>query len=456
MSALRLVNGRPEDQPATRRQGVLGLPVVYDVHHPTLVAGPDVDSLRRHTSWYGPLPTTDRPVADLVAELDAVALAGRGGAHFAVARKWRSMAAREGGVVVANGAEGEPASAKDAALLQHRPHLVLDGLACAAAAVGADRTVLWLHEGASATRDAVTRAMTERRSAGIRGPVVELATGPDSYLTGESSAVVRALSGGPALPAFRRVPATVSGIGGRPTLVHNVETLARVALVARGGRTGYHDTTLVTVVAEGHRTVLEVDPSTTVEQAVAAAVATASDGDPRTTVGRTGSATAPQAVLLGGYGGTWLPWSQAARLPLQHQALKEAGAGLGAGIVVPLPADACGLVETAGVLDYLAGSSARQCGPCLFGVRAIADQLLELAQGDGGRGNLRRLRRFAAEVEGRGGCHHPDGAVRLLLTAMTTFEADLSAHARHGRCLHRDDPFAAPVVLPVPALAGAR
>ena len=453
MSQLRLVGDQPDDgrhgppdsgtghRPDERRAGVLGLPVVYQAHRPELVSGPEVDTLRRHTAWYGrPDPGTGTgtgPSGDLVAELDAVALAGRGGAHFAVARKWRSTASRDGGVVVANGAEGEPASAKDAALLQHRPHLVLDGLACAAAAVGATRTVLWLHEGASASHSAVSRALTERRSAGLRERV-EVVTGPEHYLSGESSAVVRALSDGPALPAFRRVPATVSGIGGGPTLVHNVETLARVALVARGGRDGYRDTTLVTVVAEGRRTVLEVDPRSTVEQVVAV------------------GGVAPQAVLLGGYGGTWLPWTAAAQLPLHHQALRDAGAGLGAGVVVPLPADACGVVETAGVLDYLARSSARQCGPCLFGLRAIADQLLELAQGEGGRGNLRRLRTFAAEVEGRGGCHHPDGAVRLLLSAVTTFEADLSAHSRHGRCLHRDDPFAAPVVLPVPALAGAR
>jgi NADH:ubiquinone oxidoreductase subunit F (NADH-binding) len=452
MSRLHLVSDRHDDRSRHRRQGVLGLPVVYQAHHHELVSGPEVDNLRRHNAWYGPGSTggevgtvvghhPDRG-ADLVGELDAVALAGRGGAHFGVARKWRSMAAGDGGVVVANGAEGEPASAKDAALLQHRPHLVLDGLAAAATAVGATRTVVWLHEAATATHAALARAITERRSAGIRGPGVELATGPDAYLSGESSAVVRALSGGPALPTFRRVPATVSGIGGAPTLVHNVETLARVALVARNGRAGYRDTTLVTVVGQGRRTVLEVDPTTTVEQAVADAAA--------------GAAVAPQAVLLGGYGGTWLPWTAAAHLPLHHQSLRDAGAGLGAGVVVPLPADACGIVETAGVLDYLARSSARQCGPCLFGVRAIADQLLELAQGVGGRGNLRRLRRFAAEVEGRGGCHHPDGAVRLLLTAMTTFEADLTAHAHRGRCLHRDDPFAAAVVLPVPAPAGSR
>ena len=414
---------------------ILDAPVVYEADRARVLTGGEPESLRAHQARLAALPRVE---PNLLAVLDAIALAGRGGAHFSVATKWRTaLAAGGGGVVVANGAEGEPASAKDAALLQHRPHLVLDGITCAATAIGADRAVLWLHEGAHETRRAIDRALLERRSAAVAGPTVELATGPDAYLSGESSAVVRALSGGPALPEFRRVPAATNGIGGRPTLVHNVETLARVALAARQGRHGYTDTTLVTVVAQGRRTVLEVDPRTTVAQAVESA----------------SNQAVPQAVLLGGYGGSWLPWAEARELPLQHQALKAAGAGLGAGIIAPLPENACGVTETAEVVDYLAHSSARQCGPCLFGLRAIADVLLELAQGEGSRAHLRRLRRYAGEVTGRGGCHHPDGAVRLVWTALATFEDDFAQHARKRRCLHH--PQSQTAILPIPG-RGAR
>ncbi|HEX2806507.1 MAG TPA: NADH-ubiquinone oxidoreductase-F iron-sulfur binding region domain-containing protein, partial [Kineosporiaceae bacterium] len=111
---------------------------------------------------------------------------------------------------------------------------------------------------------------------------------------------------------------------------------------------------------------------------------------------------------------------------------------------------ACGLAETAAVVDYLARAGARQCGPCLFGLRAIADLLLELSRGDGGRGHLRRLRRYAGEVDGRGACHHPDGVVRLVWTALATFQEDIAEHTR-GRCLHRG----AAAVLPIPAEATA-
>jgi NADH:ubiquinone oxidoreductase subunit F (NADH-binding) len=413
---------------------LLDAPVQYDAHGPALISGPSPHTLTVHREWFEPRTDADPcPPERLLDVIERSGLAGRGGGHFSVATKWRTaLLAGGGGMVVANGAEGEPASAKDAALVTLRPHLVLDGLAAAAAATGASRTVVWLHENATDAKRAVTVAVHERRAARVLEPAVEIVTGPDTYLTGESSAVVRALSGGPALPQFRRVSAATSGVDGLPTLVHNVETLARIALLSYTGGAGHRDSTLLTILDGGRRTVLEVDPRATVEAATRRAG---------------GPAEPPQAVLLGGYGGSWLPWTTAAPLALEHRALRAAGAGLGAGIVVPLPARSCGLVETAAVVDYLARSSARQCGPCLFGLRAIADLLLELAYGRGSRAHLRRLRRYTGDVAGRGACHHPDGVVRLVATALTTFAEDVDDHARRRRCRH---PGTA-LILPAPA-----
>ena len=126
----------------------------------------------------------------------ATDLTGRGGGHFPAARKWQTVldATRRTGllpVVVGNASEGEPASAKDAALLVHRPHLVLDGLAHAAEAVGATESVVWLHGDAHEPHRVLVRALQERRSAGLVEPPVRLATGPSRYLTGESNAVVQ-------------------------------------------------------------------------------------------------------------------------------------------------------------------------------------------------------------------------------------------------------------------------
>jgi NADH:ubiquinone oxidoreductase subunit F (NADH-binding) len=413
--------------------------VGYDLHAPVRTGleatAPGADTWTDHLARYGPMPSSGAaPEPEhLLETLDAIRLAGRGGAHFSVATKWRSaLASGGGGTVVANGVEGEPASAKDAALLTHRPHLVLDGLACAARAIRASDAVMYLREDSWQVRHAVGSALAERSARCEEdGPPVRVVTAPHRYLSGEATAVLRALSGGPAIPQFRHELATVRGLNGRPTLVHNVETLARVALAARAGAGGYRDSTLVTVVDGRRRVVLELDPTRTIAQTLVEAL---------------GVFAVPQAVLLGGYGGAWLPWDAAADLPLEHQALRAAGVGLGAGVVAPLPTHVCGVVQTAAIVRHLARAGAGQCGPCLFGLPAVADLMTGLAHGESDARRLRRLHRYTHDLAGRGGCNHPDGVVRLVRSALTTFADDVDAHLRLGRCRYP----AAPPTLPLP------
>ena len=344
----------------------------------------------------------------LLGIVDDVELSGRGGGHFPVARKWREVlkAARSGPVpvVVANAAEGEPLSRKDTAVLELRPHLVLDGLVSAAEALGADRAVLWLHDDAHRARATITRALTERTELG--DPQVEVAFAPAKYLSGESSAVVNALSGRAALPSLARVPTARRGVAGRPTLVQNVETLARVGLLARGW---VADTVLVTVAGRRHSVVAEY-PSTTT---IAAAVCHTIGADPL-----------PYAVLAGGYGGRWLTWREARSAPI---------AGAGAGVLVPLVPGQCGLARTAQIVEYMAASGARQCGPCAFGLPATARSMRELADTSARRRDLGTLQRYLGEIAGRGACHHPDGVVSLVRSALHVFAHDAEAHLR-GHC----------------------
>ncbi len=139
-----------------------------------------------------------------------------------------------------------------------------------------------------------------------------------------------------------------------------------------------------------------------------------------------------QAVLCGGYHGAWLSPADAARLPLSNAALKPAGAFVGAGVLIALPAGNCGLAETARVARYLALESAGQCGPCLNGLPCIADALADLA-GRPGPGPIAHLERWAGLMTGRGACHHPDGTVRFVRSALQVFRGEISAHER-GRC----------------------
>ena len=144
-----------------------------------------------------------------------------------------------------------------------------------------------------------------------------------------------------------------------------------------------------------------------------------------------GASAPPQALLLGGYFGTWVDAARASARPFSSAGLADLGAGPGAGLIAVLPAGACGLGEAARLVRYLAGESAGQCGPCRFGLPAIASQVEQVA--NGGSADPRLLRRWLGQIDGRGGCAHPDGAARLVRSALRTFGAELEQHAA-GRC----------------------
>ncbi len=390
-----------------------------------------------HRDEHGPRPFfSGADGLALIDELAQVELTGRGGGHFPTAAKWRSVLAHPGGgTVVVNGAEGEPGCAKDAVLLQTRPHLVLDGLVSAIEAVGAHDGVMWLHDGADATARSVADALAERAAAGLGDPPVRIVLAPDRYLSGEATSIIRTLEGGPTLPRYVHDPARPWSEGHRPVLVNNAETMARVGLVALEGAAAYSATSLVTVVSAGHRIVVEVDPGTTLGEVVAHAWQSP-DG------------RAPQAVLLGGYGGSWVDWRRAEHLVLDPAALREHGLSIGAGLIGPLPSGACGIEESTRLLRYLAGQSAKQCGPCVFGLPAIAELAADLTAGRLSRQGRKRLDRYVHEVSGRGACRHPDGALRMWTSALSVFSDDVHHHRRGRTCGAPD--FA---VLPLPGEA---
>lgn len=386
-------------------------------------------TLAGHLRAHGSLPYD---VAGLVQLTADAALTGRGGAGFPTARKLAAVAAGSRPVVVANGAEGEPASHKDATLLQLVPHLVLDGLVLAARTVRSREAYVYVPDGPLVGH--LRRALAERADR-LRVTVV---AAPDRFLSGEESAVVQAIARRAAIP--RSTPPRVfeKGLRGRPTLVQNVETLAQLALLARhrpdrlraGGPADAPGTRLFSV-GGAVRTPGVVE---------APAASTARD-----LLQRAGGARDPlQAVLVGGYHGGWLPYAPFADLPLTDATLRPAGALVGAGVLIALPAASCGLAETARVLHYLAEESAGQCGPCLSGLPALASAMDTLARRAGTPTLLNRIEQLAGLVDGRGACHHPDGSVRFARSALRTFADEVDRHLA-GSCTGTAQP-----VLPIP------
>jgi NADH:ubiquinone oxidoreductase subunit F (NADH-binding) len=368
--------------------------------------GPTLDE---HDKQFGTLPET--PVAELVSLIEAAGLRGRGGARFPAGRKLASVPSGAKPVVVANGAEGEPLSHKDATLLTRAPHLVLDGLDLVSAAIEADQTYLYVRDEGAA---AVTRALQERRGS-TRGCHPTLIEAPDSFVAGEESALIRRIEGGPALPRDRTVATAVSGVRGRPTVVNNVETLAHIALIARYGAPWFRSigdrddpgTMLITLSgAVGEPEVVEAPTGVTVAEvldAFGADVATL------------------RAVLVGGYHGMWVPATAFATTRVS-----------GAGIVHGLGPHNCGLQRTATIVDYLAAESAGQCGPCRIGLPRMAQLLDEVVRTRVDNARMWEIGRLVDLVDGRGACRHPDGTARLVRSALTTFADDITLHRRGG------------------------
>lgn len=385
-------------------------------------------SLAEHRSRYPrpPVPRS-RPLTALIDEVERAGLSGRGGAAFPTATKMRSVAGGRGTpFVVANGTEGEPASHKDKLLLTSLPHLVIDGALYAAAAVGADQVVIAIEHSAKQALNAMTRALNERQRSEPPPVPVEIAETPPGYVTGEESALVHYLNGGTALPTATPPRPFERGVARRPTLVDNVETLAHLAQIARygagwfrgAGTRGEPGTMLVTVSgAIVHPGVTEVPLGVPLSAIIDRAAPTAR----------------PAAALVGGFFGGWVPASHFGA-PFSKAGLRATGAAPGAGIVIVLPEGACGLAETARIMQWYANESAGQCGPCVFGLPAIAAEAAALSHGPVPPQGLARLHRWAADIEGRGACQHPNGSVRLLRSALSVFAADVDRHLRGQPC----------------------
>lgn len=368
--------------------------------------------LARHRASHGELRV--RHQADLAALADQVRLLGRGGAAFPVAAKLRAMPRGGASHVLVNGSESEPASHKDRALMRLTPHLVLDGALVVARALGTSRVTVVVRDAAVAA--VLTWAVRERRDVGAVRVVMQ----DGGFVSGEVRAAVQGLSGDPAVPPGRRVLPHERGVDGAPTFASNVETFAQIALLSslgagRFAEVGSHDepgTTLLTLVGDvPHAGVVEIPTGLPLS-----ALLPEQESNPR-------------PVLVGGYHGCWV--TDVRGLQVTRPSLCAVALPLNAGVVARLSSNTCALAEVVAVASWLAGQSTGQCGPCFFGLPAVARNLHGLFVGtDPGADLTRRL----GQMPGRGACAHPDGAATFIRTALAAFPDEVDAHRRHGTC----------------------
>jgi NADH:ubiquinone oxidoreductase subunit F (NADH-binding) len=403
-----------------------------------VTSGESPATLDQHFAVYGQLPPPG--AIDLPAVAEASGLQGRGGAGFPTAMKLRAVAAQRGRpVVVANGTEGEPISGKDKVLVRYLPHLVLDGIAAAAHALGAREAIVAVSRADGEGLAALSAAIAERGRGVDQRVRLRAVAVPDGFVVGEETALVQFLNRGVAKPTFTPPRPFERGVGKAPTLVQNVETLAQLALIARFGPEWFRE---VGTAAEPGSALVTISGAVAEPGVYEVALGTPL----RDLVALAGGVTEHvRAFLVGGFFGSWLGGRDAAQASLLEADLRPRGARLGARALVVLPRSACGICETAGAIRYLADSSAGQCGPCVHGLDAIARSFERLAA-QHGLDERRQLRRWIDQVQGRGACRHPDGAAGFATSALEVFAHEAEQHLR-GRCEGNRR------VLPIPAAA---
>lgn len=368
-------------------------------------------------------------LGDAAALLDEIARAGvlgRGGAAFPMAVKLatvRAAAARGlDTVLVANGEEGEPASFKDRWLLRNRPHLVLDGLRLAAAIVKATHAHVYVSDPVAA--ESVQRAIAESSEEDLRGVAVGVRVVAPGYVAGEETAAVRAINGGPAKPSDKPPRPFEQGVGGLPTLVSNVETLANLPFVHRHGAAAYREvgtdaspgTFLATMTGGGRAAGLYEVPL-----GVPAAELIALHGI---------EAAGVRGALVGGYFSGLLD-RRILDISLDYETLRGLGSGLGCGAISVLTSESP-VAVAASVLAYFDRENAGQCGSCFNGTAAMAAAAAALRDGEATPEDVDRLERWSVVLRGRGACATLDAATNIAASLLAQFADDVAQHLAGG------------------------
>jgi NADH:ubiquinone oxidoreductase subunit F (NADH-binding) len=344
-------------------------------------------------------------------------LTGRGGAAFPTALKLEAARDHRARLIV-NAADGEIGAAKDGWVVEHH----LDELVHGATLLSPRR--------ASTIRYAAHRgSATARRLARAGLHVLEV---PARYVSSEETSLISLANGGLARPMTKRAPFVQGGrdSSGRrvpQTVVLNAETVWRVAQVAERGAGWFR----------AYGTPLEPGPRLATVHGFPSrgAVIETEAGVPVTdlldAVG--GLPTDAEAVLVGGLGGVFLPAEDVPSLRWSSEDLGEFGSGIGPGVIAVVPPTECPLAFVDRYLQYARGESAGQCGPCMFGVPALAADWSALMERPT-RSLLRQVGQRAGLLPGRGACRFPDGVGRFVASALRVFAAHVEGHVA-GHCL---------------------
>ena len=363
-------------------------------------------------------------------------LRGRGGAGFPTGIKWAGAADEEADrkFVVCNAAEGEPGTFKDRTLLRRNPYQVLEGIAAAAFAVGAEAAFIGIKAKFTIESARIAMAAGEMAEAGLLGDVpMTIVPGPDDYLFGEEKALLEVIEGRDPLP--RLFPPYAQGlfeeVGGalQPAVVNNVETMANVAHIVVQGPEWFR--TMGTDDSPGSM-VCTIGGDVAVE-----AVAEVEMGTPlRRLIDDIGGGTAsgrPVKMVLNGVSNRPLR-SDALDAPISFEGLKQAGSGLGSASFTVFDDTVCAVAVAAAASAFLYRGSCGQCPPCKMGTAAITERLAALVLGSGDVQDVGEIAAWNLRVTDANRCGLGAGQRAISEGLLERFSEDVAMHVDRASC----------------------
>jgi len=368
----------------------------------------------------------------ILAELEASGLAGRGGAGFPAAAKWRAVLAAAGSpkYVVVNADEGEPGTFKDRVILEHDPHLLLEGVAIAARAVGSTTAIIYLRYEYPEAKRILEQAVDEAGHSGMFGDLkFWVRRGAGAYICGEETSLLNSLEGKKPFPRDKPPYPVTHGLYQKPTLLSNVETFAAVPRILEMGaaawktlgRRGQPGTKLYSISGDvAHPGNFEAPFGSTVRELLF----DFAEG-PRN--GRT-----IRAFTMGGLSGGLLPASEL-DLPLDFQSPKARGAMLGSGGIVAIDDSRCLVDFVRNAMAFFRDESCGKCFPCRIGTQRIVERLDQLAESGLGETPRRELDEIATVMTRASACGLGLAAPAILQGLLKHFPEEIDAH-QSGHC----------------------
>jgi NADH-quinone oxidoreductase subunit F len=368
-------------------------------------------------------------------------LRGRGGAGFPTGRKWSLGRAQKSDVkyVICNGDEGDPGAFMDRLVLESDPHRVLEGLAIAACAVGAQKGYLYIRAEYPLAVRHVRDAIRQAEHRGLLGSNLfgtgrdlhfEVREGAGAFVCGEETALIQSLEGKRGMPRLRPPYPVESGFRGKPTVINNVETLACIPWILRHGAGAFaafgtdasKGTKVFALAGKVQRGgLIEVPMGITIREIV------------QDIGGGIKNGRQFKAVQLGGPSGGCIP-ANMSDTPVDYEALAKTGAIMGSGGLVVLDDQDC-MVDIARF--FLRFTQAESCGKCTFcriGTKRMLEILDRLCEGKGRDGDLEKLEELAVYVSSSSLCGLGQTAPNPVLTTLRYFREEYEQHLHDRRC----------------------